>query len=144
MGQRVTDSGTVVNAHGRERVATLLRTVPQRDDANMHVAQVLDQPRFVTQIPEQHDRVAVARLEHRGERQGLVRRCARVPEDHRIPTLGGRDRERLDRAREERIGDVADNGAEQHRRRPAQRPGARVRPVAELARDRLDALPGLR
>ena len=100
----------------------------------------LDQSLLAAEVADEHDRVALPRLEHGGQRQRLVGLGARVPEHDRVSAFLALDRERLDRLREERIGDVTHDRSEQHRRRAAQRPRERVRTVAELLRDRAHPL----
>ena len=135
----------VVDADRREGPAAAAHgAVPEPDDANVRAAQVLDEPPLAAEVAEQHDRVALARLEDGGQRERLVGLGPGVPEDDRVVALLGLDRERLDRRREEGVGDVAHDGAEQHRRRAAQRPRDRVRAVAERGGDGAHALARLR
>ena len=136
------DPGAVVDVDGRhlERV----RPLPQGDHRDHRVLQVREEPGLVLHVAEQDDRVAVAGLEHRRERERLVRPAVGVPQHHVVAVAHRLDRERLDRAGEERVGDVADDRAQQHRRGPAQPAGQRVGAVAQLTGGAEDALPGLR
>ena len=143
MRERLADAGAIVDAHLLEAVVRLVGAVPEPDHRHPGVPQILDQPRLVAQVAQEHDRVALARLEHCGQRQRLVGLLARVPEHHRVAAVPGLDRQRLDRAREEEVGDVPHDGSEQHRRRAAQCSRDRVRPVPELEREGEHALPCL-
>ena len=107
------------------------------------VAQVGEQLRLALHVAEDHDRVAVPRLEHGGERVRLVGAAVGVAEDHVVAAGHRLDRERLDRARKERVGDVAHDRPDEHRRCAAEPTGQGVGPVAEALRGRQDALPRL-
>ena len=136
------DAGVVVDVDRRHPQRA--RALPQPDDGYERIGEVRDQPRLVLEVAEQDDRVAVARLEDRGQGEGLVGAAAGVAEDEVVAVAHRRDRQRLDRAREERVGDVADDGAEQHRRCAAEAAGEGIRPVAQPAGGGRHALPRLR
>ena len=69
----------------------------------------------------------MARLEDRREGDALVEPALRVAEDDVVAAGHRLDRERLDRAGEERVAEVAHDGADEHRRRAAQAAGERIR-----------------
>ena len=83
------------------------RAVPDGDDRDVDALQVLDQPRLVAHVADDHDRVALSRLEH-GCEVPAPRRHARARGRARRCTLAVArlERERVDRACEERVGDV--------------------------------------
>jgi len=100
------------------------------------LTQVGDEATLTTEVADEHDRVALARLEHSGQREGFVGGGAGVPEYDGIAPFAAFDRQCLDRLREEGIGDVADDRPEQHGGSAVQRSRERMRSVAELARGR--------
>ena len=130
MVERRLDAVAVVDVHGEEAVVP--RAVPDGDDRDVDALEVPDQARLVSHVADDHDRVALSRLEHRRECQRLVGALACVAEHDAVPALPRLERERVDRTREERVGDVAHDRAEQHRGRAPQPAGVRVRPVGEL------------
>ena len=141
--QRSADAGAGIDDHRGERARAAFRAVPQPDHADLRVAEIGDEPALPAEVPEQHDRVAMAGFENGGQRQRLIRLGRRMTEHDGVPALLGLDREDLDGGGKERVGDVANDRAEQHRRRSPQRASERVRPVAELAGHREHALPRL-
>ena len=106
--------------------------------------EVGEQPWLVLHVAEHDDRVAVAGLEDGRQRERLVDAAVGVAEDDVVAVGHRLDGERLDRAGEERVAEVADDRADEHRRRAAQAAGKRVRPVAELARRQVHPLARLR
>ena len=132
---------TVVDLDARDQVEA--RPLPHRDDRDMGVAKVGEEARLIPHVAEQDDAVALARLEDGGQLEGLGRPGVREAEHDVVAARPSRARDGLDGSREERVGDVADDRPEEHRRRPAQRPCQRVRPVFEVARGSQDALTGL-
>ena len=141
MLEAVADAGHVVDVDRRHLQQA--RALPQGDDRDQRRPQVREESRLVLHVAEQDDRVAVAGLEDGRQRERLVGPALGVAEDHVVAAGHRLDRQGLDGAREERVGDVAHDRAEQHRRGAAQAAGERVGPVAELARRERDALPGL-
>jgi hypothetical protein len=99
-----------------------------------------EQTRLVLDVAEQDDGVAMPRLEDGRQGERLVRAAVRVAKHHVVATRHRLDRQRLDRASEEGVGDVPHDGAEEHRRRPAQPAGQRVGPVPQAAGSERDAL----
>ena len=140
MGHGRRDTAPVVHADTGDQVD--LRALPQGDDRHVRVAQVVKQTRLVAHVAQQEDRVALACLEHgrQGVRLGGLR--VRVAQDDVVATRPGLGRDGLDGPREERVRDVADDGAEQHHRRPAQGPGQRIGPVAHRSGGGQDTLAG--
>ena len=130
MVERGLDAVAVVDVHREEAVVP--RAVPDGDDRDVDALEVLDQARLVAHVADDHDRVALSRLEHGRECESLVGALACVAEHDAVAALARLERERVDRAREERVGDVADDRPEQHRRRAPQAARVRVRPVGEL------------
>ncbi len=138
---RQPDAQAVVHLDARDQVQP--GALPQRDHGDLSVPEVGQEPGLVAHVAQQEDRVALACLEHRGQ---LVRlRCPRmrVAEHDVVATRPGRGRDRLDRTREERVGDIAHDRAEQHRGCSPEGSGKRVWPVLHGARRGQDTLPGL-
>ena len=134
------DAQAVVDVHRRD--IKRARALPECDHRNDQILQVFEQPRLVLHVAQQDDRVAMAGLEDHGQRDRLVGASMGVTE-HDVVAVGHRlDRERLDRTREERVRDVADDGTEQHRGGAAQPAGERVRPISELASGKDHPFPG--
>ena len=117
------DAGPVVGLGGREleRAGAL----PHGDDRDGRAAQVVEQPRLVLHVAEEDDRVGVAGLEDRRQGDALVEPALGVAEDDVVAVAHRLDRERLDGAGEERVAEVADDRADEHRRRAAQAAGER-------------------
>ena len=134
MIERGLDAAAVVDVH-REK-AVVPRAVPDCDDRDVDALEVPEQARLISHVADDHDRVALARLEHGCEYQSLVGALARMAEHDAVPALPRLERERVDRAREERVGDIPDDRAEQHRRRTSQAACEWVRPVARARRRR--------
>ncbi len=130
MVERRVDAVAVVDVHGEEAVVP--RAVPDGDDRNVDALEVPDQARLVSHVADDHDRVALSRLQHRCQCQRLVGALACVAEHDAVPAVTRLERERVDGAREEGVGDVAHDRAEQHRGGATQPAGVRVRPVGEL------------
>ena len=125
------DAQAVVDVHRRD--IKRARALPECDHRDDRILQVFEQPRLVLHVAQQDDRVAMTGLEDHGQRDRFVGASMGVTE-HDVVAVGHRlDRERLDRTREERVRDVADDGTEQHRGGAAQSAGERVRPISELA-----------
>ena len=120
-----------------------LRPLPHRDDRDMGIAQVGQEARLITHVAEQDDAVALACFEDGRQLERLGRPSVGEAEDDVVAARPSRARDRLDGAREERVGDVADDRSEEHRRSPAKRPCERVRSVLEIARRGQDPPPGL-
>ena len=131
-------AGVVVDLDGREleRAGAL----PERDDRHDRVAQVVEQARLIGHVAEQHDRIAVARLEHRGQRERLFKPAVGVAEHDVVPAAHRLDGKSLDGVREEGVAEVADDGPQQHRRGAAQSAGEGVRPIPEPSCRQDDAL----
>ena len=102
-------------------------------------SQVVEQAWLVLHVAEHHDRVAVARLEDGRQGQTLVHATVGMTQDDVVAAGHRLDRERLDRRREERVAEVADDRADEHRRGAAQTASQRVRPIAELLGRPIDA-----
>jgi hypothetical protein len=126
------DPLSVVDVDARE--AAMLRAVPDRDNWDVHGFEVGEQLRLVSHVAGDHDRIALPRLQNRRQRQRLVRPLAGVTEDDAVAALACLVRQRLDPRSEERVGHVAHDCAEQHRRRSAQASSVRVGAVRELDR----------
>ncbi len=94
--------------------------LPERHDGDARAVQVLDQPGLVTHVAQQDDGVAMARLQHAPEGDGLLGMAMGVAQDDVVAALAGLDGHRLDGAREERVRDLAHDDPEQHG------PGARA------------------
>ncbi len=120
-----------------------LRALPQGHDRHVRVAQVVEQARLVAHVTEQQDRVALARLEHGCQGVGLGGLRVGVAQDDVVAEPAGLDRDSLDRPGEERVRDVTDDRAEEHRRRSAQGTGERIGPVAHITCGGQDTLAGL-
>ena len=129
--ERGLDARPVVDVHGGYVEGT--RPLPQRDDRDDGVPQVLEQPWLILHVAEEEDRIAMPRLEHGRQRDRLIRPAMRVTEHEVVAARPRFLGQRFDRPCEERVGDVADDGPEQHRRGAAKATRERVRPVAELA-----------
>ena len=132
MIERRLDAAAVVDVDREEAVVP--RAVPDGDDRDVDALEVPDQARLVSHVADDDDRVALSRLEHGCECQRFVGALARVAEHDAVPALARLEREGVDRTREERVGDVPDDRAEQHRRRAPQPARVRVRAVARARR----------
>ena len=130
MIERGLDAAAVVDVH-REK-AVVPRAVPDGDDRDVDALEVFEQARLISHVADDHDRVALARLEDGCEYQSLIGALACMAEHDAVPALPRLERKRLDRAREEGVGDIPDDRAEQHRRRTSQAACEWVRPVGEL------------
>ena len=128
------DPAPVVDVDRRELDGA--RSLPEGNHRNGRVAQVLEQPGLVLHVPEHDDGIAVPDLEDRAQGDLGVEPAMGVPQHDVVALVGGRRRERLEGRREERVAEVADDRADQHRRRSAQGARHRVRPVPELLRGR--------
>ena len=106
-------------------------------------AQVVEQARLVLHVAEQDDRVRVARLEDRREGDALVEPALGVAQHDVVAVAHRLDREGLDRAGEERVAEVADDRADEHRRRAAQAARQGIGPVAEVLGGLEHPRPGL-
>ena len=80
------------------RDAGRTRSVPERDDGHPRVLEVLDERRPVAQVAEQHDRIAVARLEDAPQRDRLVGAAVGMAEHDVVVAPAGLDGCGLDRA----------------------------------------------
>jgi hypothetical protein len=116
--------------------------LPQGYDRHVRVAQVVEQARLVAHVTQQQDRVALARLEHGRQGVGFGGLRVRVAQDDVVAERAGLGRDSLDGPREERVGDVTDDRAEEHRRRPVQGTGERIGPVAHVTCGGQDTLAG--
>ena len=77
------------------------------------LAQVGEQLRLHPHVAEQHDGVGVPGLQHRGQRDRLVETPVHVAEHDVVAVRHRLDDQRLDRAGEERVAEVAHHGADQ-------------------------------
>ncbi len=123
------DAAPVVDIHARDQVRR--GSLPQGDHRHVGASQVVEEAWLVAHVPEQQDGVDVARLQDRRQGERFARLGVRMTEDDVVSAQASGHRNGLDRAREERVGDIANDGAEEHRRRPVERPCERVGPVAE-------------
>ena len=79
------DAAAVVDVHRQKAVVP--RAVPDGDDRDVDALEVLDQAWLVPHVADDHDRVALARLEHGRERQRLVGALACVAEHDAVPAV---------------------------------------------------------
>ena len=89
------DAGPVVDVHGRELERA--DALPQGDDRDGRIAEVVEQPWLVLHVAEHDDRVAVAGLEDGRQGERLVDAAVGVAEDDVVAAGHRLDGERLDR-----------------------------------------------
>ncbi len=139
------DAAAVVDVqrvHALDRVA-----LPQRHRRDAGGGEVVEQAGLVAHVAEQDDRVAVPGLEHGVQLDRLVGRAVGAAEHDVVVALAGTGRHRLDHRREEGVGDLAHDDAEQHRGGPAQARASGLgryprRPAASMTRARVTSAIG--
>ena len=107
------DTGSLVDVDRRKLEGA--GSLPRGDDRNGGMPEIVEEARLILHVPEHDDRVRVAGLEDRRQRDPLVHPPVRVAE-HDVVAAGHRlDGERLDDGGEEWVTEVSNDGADQHR-----------------------------